>query len=630
MNKRSVRSISNYGTLQHPLAQSQQIPSGAQGIYSRYIYPDLIKLRSKVHYPVHNVPTRNSGHNMTSTGLKVMGTYCVEDSQLSEKALHKINEIMTKREHTTSRPREVEKIDKGVQLSPIECKNDPTRASILLSDKKCSLAELLVSANKEKKGDKKRKEIIIAVETETCRHADNRYTIRDDNVCAKIGDGEHFIGSNSKQYRQMERTPEKEERVRTEIKNESACRVEEVLFGGEETGGDKSKEGGCIDIGTAEFKNPLDKDSDHKTVLKEKEAHIEILRKLLAKAMRIIKALRDQVGLLNAQNGKKGDKDQMKALGRLESVLAGDITEGNLDEIGNFMDALHNVTHTENERLLNKKVELLAEKYGDEAKSLAENLVKLTSRSIGGTNQFASPTRLQTKAGHMLSNGIDSSLSPIQTPGKSPNHMSVHNEIMDLYRQAEEEMEQKNAEQAKKGELQMTFQQEEDKQESDVEPEKNKGHSRSSSRSIRNWKTFVANVNEEEENSEEDVDAKKRRHNRSCAAAGRKGKKPNNGKKQKESTDETESNRSRKPKTDHRRLEESISMRSSHNHSIKDEVKKGVKPKGDNKENDSLDENLMHIESAMSNFLCGFKDLKSELSQIGEAMHSCSQIPVSK
>eukprot|EP01022_Parablepharisma_sp_SALTPOND_P019993 TRINITY_DN3518_c0_g1_i1.p1 TRINITY_DN3518_c0_g1~~TRINITY_DN3518_c0_g1_i1.p1 ORF type:complete len:638 (-),score=74.13 TRINITY_DN3518_c0_g1_i1:909-2822(-) len=612
-NKRSVRSSSNYTTL------PQQITSGTQGFYSKYIYHDLIKLRHKSRPTRNNMGTTIAG----SCGPLYVGSvkntqeslHSHNSSQLSERALDKIEEIMARRAQPVEIPSGPAKIDQAVQLSPIENSHNPAKASILLSDKKCSLAELLVS------GDGRRGPV---VDTETCRHTDNKFTIGADGKCTKVSDGSHFIGSNSKGSRKScirvinAATSEKENKKRD-------CIVEEVLFSGED---DLDSYDKSVDIGTAEFKNPLDnnsKDPEIKLVLKEKEAHIEILRKLLTKSMKIIKSLRDQITLLSA---KKGGKIHPQLLGKLEDVLAGEVTEGNLEEIGNFLDALQNVTTAENEHLLSKKVELLAEKYGDEAKSLAETLVKLTSRTLGGgTNQFASPAKLlRTKAANAA--GIDTTLSPIRTPGKSPTapqHMSVHNEIMDLYRQAEEEMERKNVCYKEKGNLQMTFQQEDEKTKRSNEKVE------STSRSIKNWKTFVAGASESEEEPEE-VQKRKRRHNRSCAAGGAlrrnirgdlrisvKGM-PRRREDKENSSPEEGTNRSKKPKTDHRKLEESLSIQSPQDDNFNET----------NPNNDTLDENLTHIEAAMSNFLGGFKDIKSELSQLGEVMQSCSQYQVPK
>ena len=424
------------------------------------------------------------------------------------------------------------------------------------------------------------------------------------------------------------------------------CIVEEVLFNGDEdydTAGQPVKnptEGSGVGIGTAEFKSPLDnndtKESIGKTNLKEKDAHIEILRKLLTKAMKIIKSLRDQINLITSKKGTK----PTKIAGKGDDILSGEVTEGNLDEIGNFLDALHNVANSENEKLLYDKVELLAEKYGDEAKSLAETLVKLTNRTLGGsTNQFASPNKLikNTKPAAM----IDPSLSPIETPGKSPGlqHMSVHNEIMDLYRQAEEDMEKKNVKETEreKGSLQMTFQQDDNEKEGKNISTKRSEEPGSTSRSIRNWKTFVAgaesNNSETEEEKEAEQEKKTRKQNQSSATGG--GMRRDTATKKKENkevpsraqrkskmtrendddslSEERSTNRGKQTKTDHKKFEESLSVQSQ-----RDVAR--------NPNNDTMDENLTNIEAAMSNFLGGFKDIKSELSQIGEAMQNCSQI----
>ncbi len=678
MNKRSVRSNSNYGAVQRPLMLSQPLQAGTQGIYSHYIYQDLVKLRSKGTHPARNFAGNST---LGPRLLKPPSAASVRQqdeasrrsqAQLSAKALQKIDEIMTRRAHPSAAPAPTPKrddppakVDRAVQLSPIQDSN-AVRASLLLSDKKCSLAEFLVGPGRQ------------AVDTETCRHADNKYTIRDDNVCAQVDDASHFIGSNSKKGKScaMGVSVSSKENVsgnnahclivdgsNNKGRTQQECIVEEVLFNNED---EDEVEGrtpnNCIDIGTAEFKNPLEKESsDNKMMLKEKEAHVEILRKLLTKAMKIIKSLRDQINLLNAQQKPAGNGTRAPHLpGKYEEVLTEDVTEGNLEEIGNFLDALHNATTTENERLLSRKVELLAEKYGDEAKSLAETLVKLTSRTIvGGTNQFASPGKLQTKAGNIAETAMDTSLSPIHTPGRSPSHMSVHNEIMELYRQAEDEMEhnknpgdseKENEDEKGKAEAQMTFQQEDASpttSENGAKKEKSKLKSKSKSRSrspksIRNWKTFVAdNAGEDPESESEEVSRLKRKHNRSCAAAAggyrrgrnsccnysRSGKlrgsrKPNgeegsgnnrdNPEQDKKENQSPEEADSRRPKTDHRRMEDSLSIQDTHNG------------------NDSLEDNLTHIEAAMSNFLGGFKDLKSELSQIGEVMQSCNQPEANK
>jgi len=598
--------------------------------------------------------------------------------QLSERQMSKIDEIMAKRGNPM--PAGPTKIDQAVQLSPIENDCVQEKQTLLISDKKCSLAEFLTSNDAKLKVNSQPN---VIVDTETCRHAENKFTIGEDGKCMRIGDGTHFIGSNKKESRKslirvINNDNGNKENCPLQKKE---CIVEEVLFSGDdyELGGSTQKPiGSSVDIGTAEFKNPLDNkdsalptsqplDSDRNDIInKEKDAHIEILRKLLTKSMKIIKSLRDQIILLTSDCKKSAPKNNTP-LSKIEEFLAGEINIGNLEEIGNFLDALKNSTSAENERLLSKKVDILAEKYGDEAKSLAENLVRLTSRTIGsGTNQFISPTKIVQKPEGAINptNPMDSTLSPILTPAKSPEkhngtHMSVHNEIMDLYRQAEEEMEKKNikkpethpktsqilkvdkAQKTEVNSLQMTFQQEENENNSSAKKSEILENSGSTSRSIKNWKTFIA---ENIENSAEPSKQTKNPHNKSVAATG-------NGKRSKKTYAKSEfenakemqievkkaqklehENREifdsaqkseeseKKIKTDHRKLEESIPLQSP----------VILTTCRSNAQNDTLDENLNHIEAAMSNFLGGFKDLKTELSQIGEAMHSASQIEMQK
>lgn len=301
-------------------------------------------------------------------------------------------------------------------------------------------------------------------------------------------------------------------------------------------------EEGCL--ANARFNNvPQMKDIDIQ--LKEKDDHIEILRKFLSKSMKIIKSLYEQIELLNSTQKLKTEEGKNCEFEHIENLFSEEITDGNLDLIGKFLDALQHSSDTENNNILSKKVEQLAEKYGDGAKTLAETLVKLTSGGQGEVSHLASPSKMQQKSS-ILAKVMDMSLSPIQTPketGKDFKQVPEYIQKQYLLKRNNSKINQAD----------------------------------------------FCKIKKEEH-------AKKKNHNKSCISYRNK-----------------------------MRIKGGDDINSS-------SIAKNIKEcqEDNNLENNKIEKNINHIETAMSNFLGGFKDIKSELSQLGEAMQSCSQISLLK
>jgi len=377
--------------------------------------------------------------------------------KLPEEILEKVEKISS--QHL--RP----KADKAVQLSIIE---DHALNSLTINP-----------------GFTEDKLMSALIDNDTCRHSEEKFTISSDGKYSKLTD--LFIGSNTKKINN--KISNKENQQTLNIKEE-------------------------INVGTAEFKNPL---QDATQALKEKDAHIEILRKLLKKSIRVIKGLQEQVWELGM---KRGVKVVMHPMEKIEDLLAVDVGIESLEDLNNFFDSFQQASPNEQK-------------------------------------SFSKPF-----AAHINKTKI-TSVVPMNVRSKSPHLIHVEDEALN------KEMEEAS--------FQMTFK---DSKHDQIKED-------STSRSIKDWKTFVNDI--DKSSGSEDEMKQDRRHNKAYSM---------NIKGQ-------QSKYRKKPKTDHRRLEDSLRV--------------------GNKE-DTLDANLLHMESAMSEFLGGFKDIKSELSQIGEAMQSCTQL----
>jgi hypothetical protein len=382
-------------------------------------------------------------------------------TKLPEEILEKVEKI------SSQHPRS--KADKAVQLSIVD---DNALNSLTINP-----------------GYTEDKLMSALIDNDTCKHSEEKFIISSDGKYSKLTD--LFIGSNTKPYTRISNTADKENKQTLNIKEE-------------------------INLGTAEFKNPL---QDATQALKEKDAHIEILRRLLKKSIRVIKGLQEQVWELSM---KRGVKVLMHPMERVEDLLATDVGIESLEDLNNFFDSLQQASPNEQ-----------------------KSFSKLFTTHTNKTKITRGPAM--------------SSMVPMHVRSKSPHLIHVEDEALN------KEMEEAS--------FQMTFK---DNKHDQVKED-------STSRSIKDWKTFVNDM--DKSSGSEDEIQQNRRHNKTYSMNIKK-------------------HRS-KPKTDHRRLEGSLRV--------------------GNKE-DTLDANLSHMESAMSEFLGGFKDIKSELSQIGEAMQSCAQL----
>lgn len=510
MNKRITRSRSAYAV---PSLSTHSIKKDSKGIYTKCIYQDLLKIRNQAPLVSRNgVPILISA-NTSQPKFKYDKKSTTIKTQLTEEAIQKIENIAEKRKQIHEIEDENNKISAGFMS---ERKERLTKYPI---DDYTSPAKILTNKNNFLS---ERKNNVNAL----CQEEENVLI-----VPQKSSLSIHFIGSNTKKYK-IKLRKEKEN------SNKNDKELEKLL----KCDNNNVKDIPSLVHGTAEFNNNMqigDKESEYKTLLKEKNTHIDILRKLLSKSMKIIKSFHDQIGLLspNKEAAKNSKFEQ------LDKLLTEDFNDRNLDQIGKFLDALHESSNEKNKNILSQKVELIAEKYGEEAKSLAENLIKLTNRTYGGgTNQFISPSKTPLKS-NFLAKIMDMSLSPIQTPCETSNQVSVRNGITELCKDAEDETEKKKS--ISEDTKQMTFQQEEEENTSE------------------NCQTY-------EDTQKEDRHA---HNNKSCATSKKK----------------------------------------------KYKAKEIIPNK-----NTSVESNIAHIETAMNNFIGGFKDIKNELSQIGEAMQSCS------
>ena len=266
----------------------------------------------------------------------------------------------------------------------------------------------------------------------------------------------------------------------------------------------------------------------------ENNEHIKNLKKLLYRSLNIIKALCGQIAL---QKGKNDNQSYFQIFQKMPVA-----TES---EVGNLLDELQNAIATENERLLSKKVDLLTSEYKGNRSSMQSN----------GSSKLP----LQCKIQDPFLTSMDN----------STGHKGI-NEAINM-----------------KGGLQMTFQPNTIRGANDKED--------SVSRSIKEWKTFIAGMEDNNSESEDELNFK---HNKSYIS-------------KMNSKENINSNDNAHLKTNHKEKKTNLSNSYSRH-------------KEDNSD-DILNDNLSHIEDAMSSFLGGFKDIKSELSQIGVAMQSCSE-----
>jgi len=233
------------------------------------------------------------------------------------------------------------------------------------------------------------------------------------------------------------------------------------------------------------------------------------LKRLLERALSVIKALCGQIVLLNPHESTQ------QYLAILKNISVNDEVE-----IGNILNRLQKAIAAHNEQILSKKADRLTTKYLDDTRH---------NKAINDINLWQYKESL-----------IDSMCS-----SKSVKKL--------------EEI---------RGEFQMTFQ--------PNTVRDSKGKVDSVSRSIKDWKTFVAGM---EENSSDGEDEQEEHI-----------------------------------------LKENIST----NKLIRNTNKKSINT---STYNHFKDNSLSHIEDAMKSFLGEFKDIKSELTQIGESIQSCISKP---
>jgi hypothetical protein len=269
-------------------------------------------------------------------------------------------------------------------------------------------------------------------------------------------------------------------------------------------------------------------------VIKTFDSVKDDIKEALVKAMVVIKLLCDQIAFLN----KRKEAKFTKLVNEADKLT---LKEGTMRDIVNALERMKSILTIENEQIPSKESDGLATKYGTSKKSM---------------NKVIADTFIKDE-----SFDKDPFMSTLRSFIKSPADSELANKLKDKLAGLTSD---------EKANLRMTFKH----NLNSIIKEK----ALSTSRSIENWRQFIAEMENMTESEDEPI------------------KKPLN----------------RKPK--------SMELPYNDNKENVDPSKIKIKKTQEKTESPTID--LTNIEEAMSSFLCGFKDIRSELSQIGEAIQS--------
>ena len=260
------------------------------------------------------------------------------------------------------------------------------------------------------------------------------------------------------------------------------------------------------------------------------------IKETLVKAMVVIKLLCDQIAFLD----EKKEAKFTQLANEVEKLIIGNTV---VKDIIDVLERMKTIMTVENEHILSKKLEILTKKYGTNSKSIQRVAIK--PNTLIKDESFDK----------------DPFMSTLRTFIKSPDDSGLTNKTKDKLIELTSN---------EKANLKMRFQQ----NLKSIIKEK----TLSTSRSIENWKQFIAEMENMTESEDEPI---RRPLNRKIKAM----ELPYND--NKENIDPSKA----RIKTDHKKTEPV-----------------------------SID--LTSIEEVMSSFLFGFKDIRSELTQIGKAIQS--------